>query len=76
MHPLVSDFATLKDADIEAKINDLSKKYFMTSNSGVKSQIAAVLDSYKEEMANRRRAEWQKMMDNRDKGLDKLININ
>jgi hypothetical protein len=35
-----------------------------------------VLETYKEEMATRRRNEWQRMMENREKGLDKLININ
>jgi hypothetical protein len=75
MHPLVSSFEGMKDAELEAKVNDLSKKYFMTQNSGVKAQIASVLESYKQELAQRRQAEWKKLMDNRDKGLDKLINV-
>jgi hypothetical protein len=75
MHPLVSTFDGVKDAELEAKVNDLSKKYFMTQNPGVKAQIAAVLESYKQELAQRRQAEWQKLMNNRDKGLDKLINV-
>jgi hypothetical protein len=75
MHPLVNNFAGLKDAEIEAKINDLSNKYFMTANTGVKAQIAAMLESYKQELGQRRQAEWQKLMENRDKGLDKLINV-
>jgi hypothetical protein len=48
----------------------------MVYNPGVQAQISAVLDSYKEELSNRRRAEYEKMMNNRDKGLDKLINVN
>jgi hypothetical protein len=75
MHPLVSNFDGVRDAELEAKVNDLTKKYFMTQNSGVKAQIAAVLESYKQELSQRRQAEWQKLMDNRDKGLDKLINV-
>jgi hypothetical protein len=75
MHPLVNNLAGLKDAEIEAKINDLSNKYFMTANTGVKAQIAAMLESYKQELGQRRQAEWQKLMENRDKGLDKLINV-
>jgi hypothetical protein len=47
----------------------------MTYNPGVQAQISAVLDSYKEELSNRRQAEWQKMMDSRNKDLDKLINV-
>ena len=76
MHPLINNLSEMKDAEIEAKISDLGKKYFMSNNIGLREQIAAVLDTYKEEMANRRRNEWQKMQENREKGLDKLININ
>jgi hypothetical protein len=75
MHPLVEDLASLKDADIENKINDLTRKYFQTYNFSLQQQISLMLDTYKEEMANRRRAEYEKMMNNRDKGLDKLINV-
>jgi hypothetical protein len=75
MHPLVSDLDTLKNADIEAKINDLTKKYFMTSNYGVQNQISSILDVYKEELATRQRAEWQNAVETRNKGLDKLINV-
>jgi hypothetical protein len=75
MHPLVEDLASLKDADIENKINDLTRKYFQTHNFNLQQQISLMLDTYKEEMGNRRRAEYEKMMNNRDKGLDKLINV-
>jgi hypothetical protein len=75
MHPLVTDLDTLKNADIEAKINDLTKKYFMTSNYGVQNQISSILDVYKEELATRQRAEWQNAVETRNKGLDKLINV-
>jgi hypothetical protein len=75
MHPLVSNLDALKDNELENKINDLTRKYFQTSNPGVQSQISAVLETYKEEMSNRRRIEYEKMMSTRDKGLDKLINI-
>jgi uncharacterized protein YbjQ (UPF0145 family) len=48
----------------------------MTRNPGVQSQISALLDLYKEEQRNRQQLALKKMMDNnKDKGLDKLINI-
>lgn len=75
MHPLVPELANLKNADIEAKINDLTKKYFMTSNFSVQSQISSILDVYKEELETRQRAEWQNAVETRNKGLDKLINV-
>lgn len=75
MHPLAEDMSKLKDADLENKIQDLSRKYFMTHNIGVQMQMAALLTQYKEELSNRRRRELERMMNNRDKGLDKLINV-
>jgi hypothetical protein len=75
MHPLAGDMASLKDGELESKISDLTKKYFMTSNPGIKSQIATLLENYRNELATRRSAEWKKMIENRDKGLDKLINV-
>ena len=76
MHPLSGDLVDLKDSELDSKISDLTKKYFMTRNPGVQSQISALLDSYKEEQINRQQLALKKMMDNnKDKGLDKLINI-
>jgi hypothetical protein len=75
MHPLVNDLSSMKDPELESKINDLTRKYFMTYNPGIQAQIVAVLDSYKEELDKRRRADYEKMMNTRDKGLDKLINV-
>ena len=75
MHPLVGDLSSLKDAELENKINDLTRKYFSSHNIEVQQQIVMIMDTYKEELAKRRAAEYNKMMSNRDKGLDKLINV-
>lgn len=75
MHPLANNIENLKDAELELKINDLSKKYFQTTNPQLQSQILMLLESYKEQLARRRYDEWVKMNESRDKSLDKLINI-
>lgn len=75
MHPLAGDLSSLKDSELENKINDLTRKYFLTKNFNVQQQISALLDTYKAETSKRRQAEYEKMMSSRDKGLDKLINI-
>jgi len=76
MHPLVGDLSALKDAELDLKIQDLTKKYFQSINQDVRNQIVNLLEAYKEEAGKRRAKSLQAMMDNRDKGLDKLININ
>ena len=75
MHPLAEDFSQLKDAEIETRVSDLSKKYWQSSNSGVQNQISLFLDLYNEELRSRRAKAWQQQYQNRDKGLDKLINV-
>jgi hypothetical protein len=75
MHPLAEDFSQLKDAEIETRVSELSKKYWQTSNSSIQSQISMFLDLYNEELKSRRAKMWQQQYQNRDKGLDKLINV-
>ena len=75
MHPLVNNLETFKTVEIEAKLAELSKKYFLTSNSDLQFQIGSVLDCYREELQQRRSDDWKKAQENRDKGLDKLIKI-
>ena len=76
MHPLLDNLSDLKDAELEQKIFDLSKKYFMTQNPEIKSQMIMILDGLKEEMGKRRQAQLEKLMSTRDKSLDKLIKVN
>jgi len=75
MHPLINNLSNIKDSELDTKINDLTRKYFTTSNFELQQQIIMVLESYKEELSNRKRIEYENMMKSRDKGLDKLINV-
>lgn len=75
MHPLVTDLSTVKDSEIDIKISELTRIYFNTNNFDVKQQVMMLLDTYKIEQSNRQQAAWQKMMDNRNKDLDKLIKV-
>ena len=76
MHPLIGDLSSLKDVEIETKITELTKKYFVTHNPALQQQVIMVLESYKEELARRQQAAYEKMMSSRNKDLDKLINVN
>jgi nitroreductase len=75
MHPLIEDVENLKTPEVEAKIQDLSRKYYQTTNPQVQQQIILMLDGYREELDNRRRQEWKNEQDNRDSELDNLINV-
>ena len=76
MHPLSGNLADLKDSEIESKIQDLTKKYFMTNNSEVKHQISSLLENYNQEIGRRRQIALAKLMENSGKDLDKLIKVN
>jgi len=76
MHPLTGDLSSLKDLELEEKIQSLTKKYYMTYNFDLKNQIAGVLEDYNEELSKRRAASLKKLMASRDKTLDKLIKVN
>ena len=75
MHPLAGNLEELKDIELESKISDLTKKYFMTRNPGLQAQMRIMLDSLNEELRKRQQAALEKLMSNRDKSLDKLIRV-
>jgi hypothetical protein len=75
MHPLIGDLSSIKDSELELKISELTRKYFSTHNFDLQHQISMALDTYKAEMAKRQAAAYDKMMNSRNKDLDKLINI-
>jgi len=76
MHPLAGDFSGIKDNELESKIGDLTRKYFMTYNTDVKAQIGMLLETYKMELGSRRQAALQQLAKNSEKSLDNLIKVN
>lgn len=76
IHPLAEDLSKLKDAELENKIVELSRKYWQARNPLVQSQITLFLDLYNEELKTRRNKLWEQQRQTTNKDLDKLININ
>lgn len=72
---LVDNFDQLTDAEVEDKIIELGRKYWMTRNPDVQAQISVVLEMYKQEATVRRAQSMQKSQPDDDNGLDKLINV-
>jgi predicted transcriptional regulator of viral defense system len=76
IHPLAESFSGLKDAELENKVQELSKKFFMAANNpAVQNQIILLLDMYKAELNTRRQKVWQEQYQKRDTDLDSLINV-
>lgn len=77
-HPLMDPVTRIKDADLEANIVDLSKKYFIAAksgNSGLVQQILLLLESYKEEQQRRQHQAAADLVKKQDKDLDNLIKV-
>lgn len=74
-NPLVDSFDNLTDSDIENKIVELQRKYFLTHNPSLQNQISVILDMYKEEARSRRAKQFAKLNNQDNNDLDSLINI-
>ena len=72
-HPLSDDFKNLSDTELLKKHDDLTKKYWMSTNEQVKDQIVMLLDDVRLEQDSRRFA--QKKQEEDKNNLDNLINI-
>ena len=71
-----SKIPTLTDAELDFRINDLTRKYWKTHNPFLQEQIIVQLDAHKDERRNREALKWQESQKNLDSDLDNLININ
>jgi hypothetical protein len=73
-NPLVQSFDLLSDNEVEEKILQLNRRFWMTQNPQVREQITAILDMYKVELEGRRARPKINSQDD-DNSLDNLINI-
>ena len=75
-HPLMEDTKSLKDSELESKIQELSRKYFQAArNPALQHQVLVLLENYKTELATRRSKMWEELNQKRDTDLDNLINV-
>lgn len=74
-NPLVDDFSALNDSEIEEKISELGRKFFQSHNPHVQTQIATLLEMYKEEMRSRRAKQYLQNLENNNSDLDSLIKV-
>ena len=74
-NPLVDDFKELTDVQIDDKIVELGRKYWMTRNPDLQAQIHVIMEMYKQESRARQARAYQQSQENGDNGLDNLINV-
>ena len=78
-HPLLPSTSDLTAAELENKVNDLTKKYWISArsgNGGLCDQILVALEAYKFELQNKNLNNNKIPTRNGDTDLDGLININ
>lgn len=76
-NPLIPDLSKIKNEELENKIQELMKKYFIASKFGqgtVCDQITIWLNAYKSEQ-QRRNEENNKKLLQKSKDYDDLINV-
>jgi len=74
-HPLEGDLSELKDSEVEAKLQELNKKYYQAARLGnpqVLTQIETFVTIYRDEMQKRHLAAKLSAEEN---DLDDLINV-
>jgi hypothetical protein len=78
-NPLLPDLVKLKDQDLESKISDLSRKYFIALKLGqglAAQQLALNLDAFKMEQQRRQLQSSQDLAKKtQDGGMEDLINV-
>lgn len=72
LHPLEDNLDKYTTPQIEEKLQELSKKFYMTRNPDVKVQMSTLIEMYRIELRSRYAKEMAK---NQDKDLDNLINV-
>ena len=73
-NPLVDNLSLLEDSEVDAKISELSRKYFQARNPDLQRQISVILEMYKQELFTRQ-AKAKLQQQNGEEGLDNLINV-
>lgn len=76
-NPLLPDLSKIKNEDVDNKITELMRKYFIAARSGqgsVCSQISVILAAYKDEQFNRQMLANKKLA-SQNKNLDDYINV-
>lgn len=74
-HPFEGDLSLLKDNEVEDRLQDLTKKYFVAQklgNAEMLTQLSTFVTIYRQELSRRYQSKLQSQT---DRDLDQLINV-
>jgi hypothetical protein len=74
-HPFQEDLSQLKDPELDQKLQEITKKYFIAQRLGnyqLLTQLEIFVNIYKDEQSRRYREKFKKDIDG---DLDQLINV-
>jgi hypothetical protein len=76
-NPLMPNLGEIKENDLENKISELTRKYFMAlrTNGYLAEQVLVSLEAYKYELRQRQIASQKSLMEKSNKDLDDLIKV-
>lgn len=74
-NPFFTGLSELSESELYTKAADLTRKYWATTNPGVRQQIKTMLDQIQTEQTERIIRQKENPSD-QDSDLDNLININ
>ena len=75
IHPHVGDISQLTIPQLEEKIIELSRKYFMSYNPQIQEQISTFLEIYRSELQMKIAQDRLRQQENGNNDLDNLINV-
>lgn len=76
-NPLLPNLGEIKETELENKISELTRKYFMAlrTNGWLAEQVLVSLEAYKYELRQRQVASQKSLMEKSNKDLDDLIKV-
>jgi hypothetical protein len=77
-HPLEDNLSSLKDSEVEQKLQELTKKYFQAQRMGnyqLLTQLSTFVNIYRDEMTMRYAKSSSANQSSYDGDLDQLINV-
>jgi hypothetical protein len=78
-NPLLGDIQNLSVEELELKISELTRKYFIAArsgNSGLAQQVLVAVEGYRQELSSKHAAANKVATRNGDKNFDDLIHVN